>query len=258
MCRGSQFATSGMLTKMPLGHPWIPPPPPLLRRADRFIRLCKLARNGPRYLEKGIWFSVRSPIPWSRRRSEQRRARLRTASIGRALSRESAIKMAVTSRGARPCDVVGERRRRLAFYIVSWSRWRALSRLMYADTCGTRWTIRGASLPTAFVTVLNYLSRRWSSLFSRAETISRQSSLSLDLSNLNLEVRKVESSRHLFRVKLVKAQDDATSAEHRLLRQYHRGSQLYDVLHVPADHERHGLAAHERRECRGKRVLLRY
>lgn len=66
------------------------------------------------------------------------------------------------------------------------------------------------------------------------------------------------SSALIPRVKLAGTQNDATSAQRRLLRQYRRGSQLYDhVFHVSAGHDRRGsLAAYEGGECHGKQGAI--
>lgn len=113
---------SGVPSKIPpISHkPLRIPIPPL-----RFIRLCKLAgiialpRKGDLVL-RAFLDSVKS--------SSKRAATREAALIGRSLSRESAIKMAMTSRGARPYAKWwgGERDGRLS-YIVTQSRWRAQS-----------------------------------------------------------------------------------------------------------------------------------
>lgn len=107
------------------------------------------------------------------------------------------------------------------------------------------------------MTVLSYPSSRF---FSRRDNLAHWLTIyffSIIFEYPNLEIIELENSKRWFRVKLAEAQDDATSAQRRLLRQYHRGSQLYDVLHVSADHKCRGpLAVHEGGECHGKRVLL--
>ena len=209
MYRGSQFTRFRHADE---NSPWSPMDLP--HRANRFIGLCKLAR----YLEKGIWFSVRSLILWSCRRNEQR-ARLWTAPIGRVLSCESAINMAVTSRGARP-------------YATWWGKWRRRRRdgwLVFLYSYSV--TLAGAQSTNVHshvwygmndkkrVDIDIFVIKCWIILHHikicsfLGEIVSRSPSYSSFFSHLNTPISNSSNLKaQSVEVKLIEAQDDATSA----------------------------------------------
>lgn len=117
---------SGVPSKIPL----IPHEPP------RFIRLCKLAAVQSRYLEKGIWFSVCSSIPWNRRRNAQRGCVDWPLAIARISNQDGDD---VTERAR--TRVGGGKRRSAFLYSYSQSRWRAQSQA-YVSTRDIKWAIR--------------------------------------------------------------------------------------------------------------------